>query len=70
MVYVDSEEIKWFPYVKSWVNQLPEKYLILEMKTYVTELFELAIDKGFAFIRKNCDYAIHQVGIAFIVLFI
>lgn len=61
MVYVDSDEIKWLPYVKSWVNKLPEKYLIEEMKTFITELFELAIDKGFAFIRKNCDYAIHQV---------
>lgn len=60
MVYVDSEEIRWLPYVKSWAETMAN-ILVDELKEYTVSLFEYAVDKGFVFIKKNCDYAIHQV---------
>lgn len=60
MVYVDAEEIRWLPYVKSWAETM-SSILGDEMKEFVVGLFEYAVDKGLTFIRKNCDYAIHQV---------
>lgn len=62
MVYVDSEEIKWMPYVKSWAERIKEK-LAPDMIELLLSLFELAVEKGFIYIKKNCDYAIHQVGV-------
>lgn len=64
MVYVDAEELKWLPYVKSWVSKFEEKILSDELKQFLIELFEGTVENSFTFIRKNCDYAIHQVDIS------
>ncbi|KAG5888365.1 hypothetical protein JTB14_033502 [Gonioctena quinquepunctata] len=64
MVYVDSEELKWLPYVRSWIAKINENILSNEMKEFLTSLFEHAVENGFIFIKKNCTYSIHQVEIA------
>ncbi|XP_057658316.1 dynein axonemal heavy chain 6 isoform X1 [Diorhabda carinulata] len=64
MVYVDSEEIKWFPYVKSWINRISENLLTQEMKEYILQLFDYAVEKGFRFVKKHCHYSIHQVDVS------
>ncbi|KAF5272727.1 hypothetical protein FQA39_LY07754 [Lamprigera yunnana] len=64
MVYVDAEELKWFPYVRSWMNRLDETYLSLESKDYVIKLFEYAVEDGFSFIKRNCQHSIHQVEVS------
>lgn len=61
MVYVDPEEIKWFPYAKSWVQRLDPSLIIPEMQDFLLSLFEGYVEDGLAFMRKNCTYAIHQV---------
>lgn len=61
MVYVDSEELKWLPYVKSWLDKFNETLLNQEMKEFMLTLFEYAVENGFVFLKKNCEYSIHQV---------
>lgn len=66
MVYVDSEELKWMPYVKSWINKMATTILNAEMKEYMLSLFEAYVENGFKFMAKNCSYSIHQVITLFI----
>lgn len=61
MVYIDPGEIGWLPFAKSWAERYEEEILNPEMKTFMVSLFEHAIDKGFNYIRKHCEYSIHQV---------
>lgn len=62
MVYVDSEELKWMPYVKSWIVKIGPAILNQEMKEFLMSLFELCVENGFIYIAKNCHYSIHQVS--------
>nr|CAD7258338.1 unnamed protein product [Timema shepardi] len=59
IVYINSEVIKWLPYVQSWMarfrSEFPE-----ELKKYILVLFEDYVEAGFHFIRRNCDFAINQ----------
>ncbi|CAH1180440.1 unnamed protein product [Phaedon cochleariae] len=64
MVYVDSEELKWMPYVQSWIAGIKESILSQEMKEFISGLFELAVENGLTFLKKNCQYSIHQVDIS------
>ncbi|XP_017780151.1 PREDICTED: dynein heavy chain 6, axonemal [Nicrophorus vespilloides] len=64
MVYIDPGEIKWLPFVKSWLQKFDETILYLEYQEYICEMFETYVENGFIFIMKNCDYAIHQVDIS------
>lgn len=61
MVYVDPDEIKWMPYAKSWVEKLDYDLIIPEMKELLLSLFLTYVEDGFAFVRNNCTFAIHQV---------
>lgn len=61
MVFVDSEELKWMPYVKSWINTVSDSLLNEELKEFLVGLFATYVQDGFDFVRKNCIYAIHQV---------
>lgn len=61
MVYVDSEEMRWMPYVKSWLANISTLILNQEMKEFVMSLFEFCVEDGFKFLAKNCSYSIHQV---------
>ncbi|KAJ8983473.1 hypothetical protein NQ317_014931 [Molorchus minor] len=60
MVYVDSEEIKWLPYVKSWLARLKDSLISPDMKEFLISLFEYSVEAGFVFLKKNCEYSIHQ----------
>ncbi|XP_050519336.1 dynein axonemal heavy chain 6 [Diabrotica virgifera virgifera] len=64
MVYVDSEEIKWFPYVKSWMANFSEALLSQEMKEFMLELFDHAVENGFMYVKKHSHYSIHQVDVS------
>ncbi|XP_069668946.1 dynein axonemal heavy chain 6 isoform X3 [Periplaneta americana] len=63
MVYIDPDEIKWLPYVKSWLAKL-DITLPEDGRSYIEDLFSTYVEEGFVFIKKNCDYAIHQVDIS------
>ncbi|XP_065162410.1 dynein axonemal heavy chain 6 isoform X2 [Atheta coriaria] len=64
MVYIDPDELKWLPFVKSWLQRQDENTLSQEYKDFILELFIHAVEGGFIYIRKSCDYAIHQVDIS------
>lgn len=63
MVYVDSEDMKYMAYVNSWLKRVQEKfpYVTEEVCGYIIGLFERAMDKGLNFVKKKCDFVIHQV---------
>ncbi|KAK9295362.1 hypothetical protein QLX08_010308 [Tetragonisca angustula] len=63
MVYVDPTELKWMPYVKSWLNTLPDT-VRNEHRSQIAELFEKYFEDGLIFCSKNCVSPIAQVDIS------
>ncbi|KAJ8402442.1 hypothetical protein AAFF_G00369310 [Aldrovandia affinis] len=63
MVYIDSSDLKWMPYVKTWIKGLPE-ILTEDMQKYLLGLFEGYIEAGLQFVYKNCVQAMAQVDIS------
>uniref|UniRef100_A0A673W197 Dynein axonemal heavy chain 6 n=1 Tax=Salmo trutta TaxID=8032 RepID=A0A673W197_SALTR len=63
MVYIDSNELKWMPYVQTWItgltNKLPEA-----VRVYLLALFEQYVEKGLQFVWKRCVQAMGQVDIS------
>ncbi|XP_066474528.1 dynein axonemal heavy chain 6 [Tiliqua scincoides] len=64
MVYIDPEELKWLPYVKTWMANLEEEKLNEETKSYLFELFCRYVEDGLKFVNKKCTQAIIQVDIS------
>ena len=60
MVYVDPEEIKWLPYVQSWLSRL-DITLPEDSIKYIENLFSTYLEAAFVFVKKNCVCAINQV---------
>ncbi|CAO2605461.1 Dynein axonemal heavy chain 6, partial [Lemmus lemmus] len=54
MVFVDPEELKWMPYVKTWMNKM-SKRLNEETQEYLLNLFSRYVDDGLQFINKKCS---------------
>ncbi|KAK2919405.1 hypothetical protein Q8A73_003776 [Channa argus] len=63
MVYIDPDELKWMPYVQTWISGLGDK-LPDTVCQYLLELFEQYVEKGLHFVSKHCSQAIHQVDIS------
>ncbi|XP_056619544.1 dynein axonemal heavy chain 6 [Triplophysa dalaica] len=63
MVYIDPEELKWRPYVQTWLTGLCEK-ITEPIGVYMMELFERYVEKGLQFVSKRCVQAIAQVDIS------
>ncbi|XP_047430741.1 dynein axonemal heavy chain 6 [Mugil cephalus] len=63
MVYIDPDELKWMPYVKTWISGLGDK-VPEPVLTYLLELFEKYVEKGLQFVLKYCTQAIRQVDIS------
>ncbi|KAM6471116.1 dynein axonemal heavy chain 6 [Liasis olivaceus] len=63
MVYIDPDELKWIPYVKTWMAGLEEK-LNEETRTYLLELFSRYVEDGLKYVHKKCFQAILQVDIS------
>ncbi|XP_029289697.1 LOW QUALITY PROTEIN: dynein heavy chain 6, axonemal [Cottoperca gobio] len=63
MVYIDPNELKWMPYVQTWISNLGAK-LPDPVQTYLLELFEQYVEKGLQFVLKRCTQAIRQVDIS------
>ena len=60
MVYCDPEELKWMPYVKTWMTE-HMKRLKEETKEYIMDLFERYVEQGLLFVNKKCVQAMPQV---------
>ncbi|XP_075946793.1 dynein axonemal heavy chain 6 [Anarhichas minor] len=63
MVYIDPDELKWMPYVQTWISGLGAK-LPGPVRTYLLELFEQYVEKGLQFVLKYCTQAVPQVDIS------
>ncbi|XP_008252409.2 dynein axonemal heavy chain 6 [Oryctolagus cuniculus] len=63
MVFVDPGELKWMPYVKTWMKSISKK-LNEETQEYLLNLFQRYVDEGLNFINKKCSQAIPQVDIS------
>lgn len=62
MVYYDPEELKWFPYAKSWAqNLLSENRITLDVYNLIIDLFQKYIEPGLVLIKKSLKVGIHQV---------
>jgi dynein heavy chain len=53
MVFMDSADLGWMPFVKRWIRQLPD-HVNGELKEMFEGLFETYIDKGLKYVRKHC----------------
>ncbi|TGZ67987.1 hypothetical protein CRM22_004505 [Opisthorchis felineus] len=63
MVYVDSEELGWMPYVKTWLTGLLDK-LTTPVVDYLMNLFVNYVDPCLEFVTTQCTDVIPQVPIA------
>nr|XP_019939373.1 PREDICTED: dynein heavy chain 6, axonemal [Paralichthys olivaceus] len=63
MVYIDPNELKWMPYVQTWISGLGAK-LPDTVRTYLLELFEQYVERGLQFVLKHCTQVILQVDIS------
>uniref|UniRef100_A0A4W3JW30 Dynein axonemal heavy chain 6 n=1 Tax=Callorhinchus milii TaxID=7868 RepID=A0A4W3JW30_CALMI len=63
MVYLDPEELKWLPYVQTWMATHSEK-IPLELQQYIMDLFQNYVENGLKFVNKKCIQAISQVDIS------
>ncbi|MCJ8749245.1 hypothetical protein PDJAM_G00174240 [Pangasius djambal] len=63
MVYIDPEELKWMPYVQTWLTGLSDK-VTEPVRAYLMELFKNYVEKGLQFVSKRCIQAMAQVDIS------
>ncbi|XP_074661680.1 dynein axonemal heavy chain 6-like [Tubulanus polymorphus] len=63
MVYVDPNELKWMPYVQTWLATISSKFKE-ETIEYIMELFQKYVEEGLKFVHKKCTQAMNQVDIS------
>ncbi|KAA3677119.1 dynein heavy chain, axonemal, partial [Paragonimus westermani] len=63
MVFVDSEELGWMPYVKTWMAGLEER-LTKPVADYLLNLFSVYVEPCLNFVMTQCTPIIPQVPIA------
>lgn len=60
MVYVDPEEMKWSPYVKTWLARTSLR-IDDDLKEYIEGLFHYSVEHGLRYVRKSTETPINQV---------
>ena len=60
MVYCDPEELRWMPYVQTWMATHGKRFKE-ETREYILDLFQRYVDDGLHFITKKCMQAMPQV---------
>nr|XP_057922299.1 dynein axonemal heavy chain 6 isoform X3 [Doryrhamphus excisus] len=63
MVFIDPDELKWMPYVQTWISGLGSKFPEA-VTTVLLELFEQYVEDGLQYVLKYCTQAIRQVDIS------
>ncbi|KAL3884515.1 hypothetical protein ACJMK2_024650, partial [Sinanodonta woodiana] len=66
MVFVDSEELRWMPYVQTWMTQFKDK-MKEETYEYILELYKKYVDEGLRFAIRKCTQMIPQPDISKVV---
>ena len=60
MVYIDSDDLRWMPYVKTWMANVGGRFSD-ETREYLMNLFERYVDPGLLYITKKSTQAMYQV---------
>ncbi|XP_072373357.1 dynein axonemal heavy chain 6 [Scyliorhinus torazame] len=63
MVYIDADELKWMPYVQTWMAGHADR-LPYEPQQYLMRLFTSCVENGLHYVNKKCTQAISQVDIS------
>lgn len=61
MVYIDPDELRWMPYVKTWLASMKKHIVHEETPDFILELFSRYVDQGLKFVNKKCTQMIMQV---------
>ena len=61
MVYIDADDLRWMPYVKTWMERVGGRFTP-ETRDYLMNMFERYVDTGLSFITKKSTQAMKQVG--------
>uniref|UniRef100_UPI00398F6457 dynein axonemal heavy chain 6 isoform X2 n=1 Tax=Pristiophorus japonicus TaxID=55135 RepID=UPI00398F6457 len=64
MVFIDADELKWMPYVQTWMAGIPINKMPLEPRQHLMALFKGCVEHGLHFANKKCTQAISQVDIS------
>jgi len=60
MVYIDSDELGWLPYVKTWIRGFQARFGD-SYSDYLLELFSKYVEAGLYFVAKKCTETMKQV---------
>ena len=63
MVYIDANDLRWMPYVKTWMANVGAKFTD-ETREYLMNLFNRYVDTGLTFINKKSTQAMKQVRLS------
>ena len=61
MVYIDLDELRWMPYVKTWLASMKKHLVHEETPDFILELFSRYVDQGLKFVNRKCTQMINQV---------
>jgi dynein heavy chain, axonemal len=62
MVYCDAEELKWMPYVQTWLAEVCADKMRDDTREFLFGLFEKFVEDGLQFVNKKCTQAMAQVS--------
>lgn len=54
MVYIDSNDLGWRPFMRTWLDGIDEKLLSQGLKDFLSDLFDAYVEDGLRFTHKNC----------------
>jgi dynein heavy chain len=62
MVYIDSNDLGWRPYMRTWLEGLDNELVTPLMKDFLSDLFDAYVEDGLRFVNKNCKQMMQQVA--------
>ena len=64
MVFVDPGEMKWLPFVKTWLDGLEETGQLRDyMRQQLQDLFERYVEDGLRYVARSCTQAMPQAEV-------
>ena len=61
MVYLDPDDLRWEPYVKTWLQGFVDR-MREATSGLILDLFTRYVDNGLKFVNKKCQQVIRQVS--------
>lgn len=60
MVYIDADELRWMPYVQTWIKTKGKRFTA-DTAEYIIKLFTTYVDKGLKYAATKCIQPMKQV---------